>query len=99
MANARTGRGAETFPIARRRFSFLSLFEDILVSGEHGIIKPDQAIFELACKRWSISPQNSLFIDDSIANIEAARALGFDCIHFLDPGALVASLRQMALLP
>ncbi|MFN0314807.1 MAG: HAD family hydrolase [Burkholderiales bacterium] len=96
---ALTNWSAETFPYARQRFDFLSLFEDILVSGEHGLAKPDHAIFRLACERWNIRPQESLFIDDSAANIQAARDLGFECIHFLGPSALVASLHQMGLLP
>ncbi|MSQ60843.1 MAG: HAD family phosphatase [Betaproteobacteria bacterium] len=96
---ALTNWSAETFPFARQRFAFLSLFEDILVSGEHGLAKPDHAIFRLACERWNIRPEQSLFIDDSVANIHAARDLGFQCIHFQAPSSLVASLRQMGLLP
>ncbi len=96
---ALTNWSAETFPIARKRFEFLTYFEDVLVSGEHRMLKPDRAIFDLACRRWSIEPSHSLFIDDSAANIESAKALGFNCIHFKSPDSLRAALRERQLLP
>lgn len=89
---ALTNWSAETFPVARRRFDFLSHFEDILVSGEHGVAKPDRAIFELACARWRLRPAQALFIDDNADNIATARAMGFDTIHFTAPEALSAAL-------
>jgi 2-haloacid dehalogenase len=96
---ALTNWSAETFPVARRRFAFLSYFEDILVSGEHGLVKPSEEIFQLARERWRIEPSHSLFIDDSVANIKTASRLGFQCIHFVGAESLARSLRQLALLP
>ncbi len=79
---ALTNWSAETFPIARRRFSFLALFEDILVSGEEGVKKPDPQIFHLTARRFDLQPAATLFIDDSHANIQVARSLGFHTHHF-----------------
>lgn len=86
---------AETFPVARQRFDFLSHFEDILVSGEHGMAKPDARIFEFACQRWNVTPSRALFIDDNAANIATARAMGFGTVHFASPAALAHSLRDL----
>ena len=82
---ALTNWSAETFPIARARYSFLDLFEDIIVSGEVKCKKPDPKIYQILVERTGVDPENSLFIDDSERNIMAARNLGFQTIHFDSP--------------
>jgi len=84
---------AETFPLMRRRYSFLSLFDDIIISGEHKLVKPDPAIFKLALRRINRQAQECLFIDDSPANIQTANNLGFKTIHFQSPAQLDKDLK------
>ena len=74
---------AEMFPIARERFDFLAWFEGIVISGDVGVNKPDRRIFDHLAERFEIEPEAALFIDDSPANIDAARGLGFprDPVH------------------
>lgn len=72
--------------------------EGVVISGELGLAKPDAAIYRTACERFGRDPQDFLFIDDSAANIEAARALGFDTHHFTDPAALRPALEARGLL-
>ena len=83
---------AETFPLMRKRFAFLQLFDDLIISGEHKLVKPDPAIFHLTLKRINRKAQECLFIDDSIPNIETARRLGFNTIHFQSPEQLEMDL-------
>jgi 2-haloacid dehalogenase len=84
---ALTNWSAETFPIALERFDFLDLFEDIIISGEEGVAKPDPEIFEILEERISHlgSLDDCVFIDDSLANVAAAQESGLDAIHFTDP--------------
>ncbi|MGF1474205.1 MAG: HAD family hydrolase [Geminicoccaceae bacterium] len=96
--HALTNWSAETFPIARQRFSFLGHFETILVSGEEKLIKPDPAIFRLLAERTGLEPTNTLFIDDSERNITAAKELGFFAHHFSSPDALEQELQELGLL-
>lgn len=70
----------------------------ILVSGDEGIIKPDPAIYRLVCERFGYAPSDWLFVDDSERNIEAARDLGFDTHHFIDPATLRPALEARGLL-
>ncbi|GAB4044435.1 HAD family hydrolase [Spirosoma litoris] len=77
-----TNWSAESFPIALQKFDFFSLFDGILVSGEEKLIKPDFAIFTLLLERYGLEAQTCVFIDDNLLNVEAARALGFQAIHF-----------------
>lgn len=72
--------------------------EGVVISGELGLIKPDAAIYRAACDRFGVAAQDFLFIDDSAANIEAARALGFDAHHFTDAAALWPALEARGLL-
>ncbi len=79
---ALTNFSAETFPIARERFEFLTWFEGILVSGEEGMKKPDPRIFRLLGERFGLELEGAAFIDDVPKNVEAARQLGLHAIHF-----------------
>lgn len=82
---ALTNWSSETFPIAIERYTFLSLFEDIIVSGEEKVKKPDRKIFEILIGRTGLSPARTLFIDDSARNVRAAEKMGFRVIQFTSP--------------
>lgn len=88
----------ETFPVARERYNFFELFDDIVLSGEVKLIKPGSAIFELFLQRTNRSAQECLFIDDSSPNIVTAAKMGFDCIHFKSPEQLKKELHKRELL-
>ncbi len=85
---ALTNWSEELFPLARGRFDFLGLFEDIIVSGEEGVAKPDPVIFEILEERIGHSLDDCIFIDDSLRNVEAAGEAGLDAILFTDTGHL-----------
>jgi 2-haloacid dehalogenase len=73
---------AETWPIAQRRFEFLSWFDGVVVSGQIGLRKPDPAIFQHLLERFDLEAGRTLFVDDSERNVEAARRLGFEALRF-----------------
>lgn len=70
------------FDLARSAFPFLDEFDDLVISGDVGHVKPDPKIFDVLIARCDLTPARSVFIDDSLVNIEAARRLGFATIHF-----------------
>ncbi|AXB78059.1 HAD family phosphatase [Novosphingobium sp. P6W] len=74
------------------------LFGDIVVSGDEKIAKPDARIFDLAARRFGHVPKSMLFIDDSAANIDGARALGWQVHHFRDASTLRSDLSARGLL-
>jgi len=89
-----TNFSAEKFPITRKKYPFIDeLFETIIVSGEHKLIKPDPAIFNLTLKLINHKAEECIFIDDSLPNIETARKLGFHAIHYQSPTQLKTPLR------
>lgn len=88
----------EKFDIARGLFPFLDEFDDLVVSGDVGLVKPDREIFELLITRADLTPERTVFIDDSAANIETARQLGFAVIQFDEQESdLAAELSRMGL--
>ncbi|RIJ24020.1 HAD family phosphatase [Henriciella barbarensis] len=96
---ALSNMSAEIWPETVERFPMLKLFRDVVVSGEEELIKPDPAIYELTHARLGQPPKDSVFfIDDSLKNIEAARAYGFRGHHFTDAESLEAALIEEGLL-
>jgi len=89
---------AETFPRARHKYPFFDWFDNIFLSGAVGLIKPDQAIFNLLLRKTGYSAPECLLIDDSHINVETARKMGFETIHFITPEQLQTDLQKMNLL-
>jgi len=94
---ALTNWSDETFPIALERFPFLAWFEGIVVSGRERLVKPDPAIFRLLIDRYQLRPATTVFIDDSIRNVEASIREGLQGIHFQGAGDLRARLKASGL--
>jgi 2-haloacid dehalogenase len=88
---------SEKFNLIQASLPFLSLFEDKIISGEHHLVKPDPAIFHLTLQRIQRKAEECLFIDDSLANIEAANALGFQTIHYHSPTQLRSALQTLSI--
>jgi 2-haloacid dehalogenase len=95
--HAITNFSAEKFPIACRLFPFLTTFEETVVSGTVGMIKPNPAIYQVLLEKRAIDPARAVFIDDSAANIAAARALGLHTVHFVDHVDLRRELQALGL--
>lgn len=88
-----TNFASDTFIETQQRFPFLYEFEDIIVSGEERLIKPDKAIYNMLLQRNGLRAEECLFIDDSVANIEGARQVGLQTHHFIKPELLGQDLR------
>ncbi len=70
-------------------------FDQIIISAEEGIIKPDARIYQIALDRLGVSAQDSVFIDDSLENILGARQVGLIGIHFISPAQVRQSLQKL----
>ena len=90
-----TNWSAETMPIAYERYGFLRLLDGVVVSGEEKVIKPAPRIYRILLDRYGLKAEESVFIDDSPANVEAARQLGFRGIVFDDAGRASAQLSAL----
>ena len=91
---ALTNWSHETFPKALKKFDFLRWFEGIVVSGEEKTRKPFEDIYQITLKRFELVPEQSIFIDDNLRNVEVANSLGINGIQFKSPEHLVRQLKQ-----
>jgi len=76
---------AETFQGMTDEYPFLKKFDGLLISGIEKMIKPNLEIFNLAIKRFKLIPKETVFIDDNLHNINAAKKLNFRTIHLSNP--------------
>lgn len=94
-----TNFGVDAWDLFRPTFPILDHMQDIVVSGVERLVKPGEAIFELAAQRFGRSPASMLFIDDSAANVATARQLGWTAHHFTgDAAVLEDQMVQLGLL-
>lgn len=56
--------------------STLALFDGVYISGDHGKLKPDPAIFKDFLKAFDINPAQAFFIDDQECNVVKAKQCG-----------------------
>jgi len=89
---------AETFPHIRNKYNFFELFDDMVISGEVGHVKPQAEIFNILLEKIGRPANDCLFIDDSLPNIQQANTMGFKTVHFTSPGQLQQELTEMGLL-
>ena len=60
-----------------------SYFDGQIISALEHLVKPDREIYELLLNRYHLRAEESLFIDDLQPNVEAAKRLGIQVVHFV----------------
>ena len=66
----------------KREFDWLPRFDVLVWSFELRMAKPDPAIYRHVLKELGTRPEETLFLDDRLVNVEAAQALGMVAIQF-----------------
>ena len=82
-----------------RRHDFVRAFDAGVFSGRVGLIKPEPAIFAAAAERFATAPAELAFIDDHRANVDAARAAGWNALHFTGAAAAEQAIRDAGFWP
>jgi 2-haloacid dehalogenase len=93
-----TNFGDEFWEVFRPTQPIFDHFEDIIISGKEKVAKPDPRIYEIVEARSRRSGDALFFTDDNPANIEAARAHGWDAHLFTDAAGLEAALVRAGFL-
>ena len=92
---ALTNWSAEKWELGKQLFPFFNDFEDVVVSGQENTRKPFDDIYQLILKRYSIIPENSVFIDDNFENTLGSSRNGIHSIHFKSPEQLKSDLKKL----
>lgn len=80
-------------------FDLHGTFDEVVLSAEHGVRKPDPAIFRLVLDRIGVPASQCLFVDDSEDNLAAAYELGLTPLLALDEVVAARRLRELLRLP
>lgn len=86
------------FNLVKDRLVFLDYLDDYVLSGKVKQAKPEPYIYHLLLDKINHKAEDCLFIDDSIPNIETAKSLGFQTIHFKSAGQLADDLTKQGIV-
>lgn len=78
-------------PYARyleQHHGYWDCFDAGIFSGDIGMAKPDDEIYEHAEDVLSLEPAHTVFVDDTLANVRAAQTRGWQALHLRDPDGL-----------
>lgn len=64
------------------RYGLESRFDQVIISAEEGLAKPDPCIYNLAARRLDVPPGECLFIDDLPENVAGAQAAGMQAVVY-----------------
>jgi putative hydrolase of the HAD superfamily len=77
----------------QERYQFGELCDLLIYSHEEGIEKPERRMFELACERLGVRPEEVVFLDDFEPHIAAAHAFGIHAILFQNTTQAIADIQ------
>ncbi|MEO6965015.1 MAG: HAD family phosphatase [Acidobacteriaceae bacterium] len=84
--------GEDLLAHMRKHFSWLKTFHHLTWSCELDLVKPEAAIYQHTLEKLGVKPDEALFLDDKIENVEGARAVGMHALVFRDAETLQADL-------
>jgi len=79
--------------IVREKFD--DAFHHMIISAEVGVAKPDPKIYHIALEQLGAGPNEAVFVDDFIENINACEKIGMKGIHFKDPESAMQQVRDL----
>ena len=74
---------------------FDDAFEYMVISAEVAVAKPDPKIFQIALEQLQVKPNEAVFVDDFIENIEACKKVGMKGILFKDPESAIKQVKGL----
>jgi putative hydrolase of the HAD superfamily len=80
-------------------YTFLNDFDAHVLSHEVGMLKPDAAIYRYTLEKYGLVAERTVFLDDLATNVEGARRVGMQAIHFQNPEQARAELTKLGVSP
>jgi epoxide hydrolase-like predicted phosphatase len=66
----------------------------MIISAEERVAKPDRRIYQITMERLGMDPGEIVFVDDLIENVEAARQLGINAVHFQNNAQAITEVQR-----
>ena len=79
--------------IVRKKFD--DVFDCMVISAEVKAVKPSAEIYHIALEQVGVSPNEAVFVDDFLENIEACEKVGMKGIHFKDPESAMKQVKSL----
>lgn len=79
--------------IVREKFD--DAFDTLIISSEVGAAKPEPKIFQIALEQFGVRPNEAVFVDDFLINIEGCEKVGMKGIHFENPETALQQLEKL----
>lgn len=98
-AGMRTGLLSNSWGFDYPRDGWAELFDDVVISGEVGMRKPDPRIYRHAATRLGVDPEACVFVDDLRPNVLAAVRVGMVGVHHTSLESTVEELEVLFGLP
>ncbi len=76
------------------RYGLGDVADTLVFSAEERMAKPDPRIYRLAAERLGIRPEEAIFVDDVLENVEVARSVGMYGIQFKNTTQTVAEIKK-----
>jgi putative hydrolase of the HAD superfamily len=76
-------------------YPFIEHFDGLVISAEVGLMKPHPHIYHLAANSLGVAPAEAVFVDDFVENIEGARRVGMQAIHYTGADGVITQLEQL----
>lgn len=74
---------------------FEDAFDEMIISAEVGVMKPDAGIYQMALAGVGVSPAEAVFVDDTARNVEGAKEVGMHGILFKQPEEVIEEIKQI----
>jgi len=74
----------------KENYDFLEKFDNLFLSYEIGLLKPDPEFFLHAVKFYNASPKDFIYFDDIISNVEAANSIGMHAYQVFSPDEILS---------
>ncbi|MGL4968818.1 MAG: HAD family hydrolase [Fusobacteriaceae bacterium] len=80
------------------KWEFFKFFDGQVISSHANLLKPEKEIYEEILGKYKLVPKETLFIDDSLENIEAGKKFGLHTIHLDNYKELKKKLEEISLI-
>jgi putative hydrolase of the HAD superfamily len=84
--------------ILKKNWEFIDWFDELILSHETHLIKPNPKVFEYTIKQAGCKPDQIVFIDDGLNNIRSAKELGIKGIKYTNPEELIEELKKFKII-